>query len=118
MPGPTVSNIDNSADASSENRLLSSRARLLSSQTRQLSSRAKSRDLLLSRKSEGPNSISWLLSPVFSFFRLFLGLLREIGDENAYHRHLAIHGLQHSGTEWRRFCDERWLAASKRAKCC
>lgn len=52
------------------------------------------------------------------FFQLLLGLLREIGDENAYHRHLAIHGLQHSGAEWRKFCDERWLAASKRAKCC
>ena len=87
-----------------------------------LSSRAKSRDLLLSRKTEGPNSVSCLRSSVFSplkrFFELFVCLLREIGDENAYHRHLAIHGLQHSGTEWRRFCDERWLAASKRAKCC
>jgi hypothetical protein len=31
---------------------------------------------------------------------------------------LAAHGLVHSGPEWRRFCDERWLAASKRAKCC
>ena len=106
---------------------LSSRAKardLLSHNTPLLSSRAQSRDLLLIKK--GPqhiiHSVSWLLTPVFSlakrFFHLLLALLREIGDENAYHRHLAAHGLEHSGAEWRRFCDERWLAASKRAKCC
>jgi hypothetical protein len=105
--------------------LLSSRAKphaVPVPQSPLLSSRAKSRDLLLPKKSEAPNSVSWLLSPGFypvkRFFQLLLALLREIGDENAYHRHLTAHGLQHSGTEWRRFCDERWLAASKRAKCC
>jgi hypothetical protein len=86
------------------------------------SSQAQSRDLLSPNKTEAPNSVSGLLYPVFSplkrFFQLLLALLREIGDENAYHRHLAAHGLVHSGPEWRRFCDERWLAASKRAKCC
>jgi len=52
------------------------------------------------------------------FLQLVLELLKEIGDENAYARHLAAHGLQHSGAEWRRFCDERWLASSRRARCC
>ena len=32
-----------------------------------------------------------------TFFRLLLGLLREIGDENAYARHLKAHGREHSG---------------------
>ncbi len=47
-----------------------------------------------------------------------IGLLREIGDQNAYQRHLAAHGVTHSGTEWRRFSDERFAAKYKRAKCC
>jgi hypothetical protein len=47
-----------------------------------------------------------------------LDLLREIGDENAYHRHLAAHGTTHSAAEWRRFWDERWLNKSKRGRCC
>ncbi len=52
------------------------------------------------------------------FFRFVLDLLREIGDENAYSRHLRIRGLQHSGKEWRLFCDERLRAKYARAKCC
>lgn len=52
------------------------------------------------------------------FGRLVLALLREIGDENAYQRHLAAHGRQHSGPEWRRFCEERLRAKYARAKCC
>jgi hypothetical protein len=53
-----------------------------------------------------------------SFFRNVMGILREIGDENAYQRHLTIHGVEHSAAEWRRFCDERWLKSSRRARCC
>ena len=45
-------------------------------------------------------------------------LLREIGDEWAYARHLAAHGTRHSGEEWRRFSDERFRAKYQRAKCC
>jgi hypothetical protein len=45
-------------------------------------------------------------------------LLREIGDQNAYARHLATHGVEHSGEEWRRFCDERFRAKYRKAKCC
>lgn len=51
-------------------------------------------------------------------FQLLLGLLREIGDENAYARHLAAHGVIHSGQEWRRFSEERMAAKYARAKCC
>jgi hypothetical protein len=52
------------------------------------------------------------------FFRIVLGLLREIGDENAYARHLKIHGRVHSGEEWRRFSEERFRGKYSRAKCC
>ncbi len=52
------------------------------------------------------------------FGRLVLGLLREIADENAYQRHLALHGRAHSGAEWRRFSQERLRAKYARAKCC
>jgi hypothetical protein len=45
-------------------------------------------------------------------------LLRELGDQNAYARHLAAHGTKHSGAEWRRFSDERFRAKYKKAKCC
>jgi hypothetical protein len=47
-----------------------------------------------------------------------LALLREIGDENAYSRHLASHGLTHSPAEWRKFSDRRFRAKYQRAKCC
>ena len=47
-----------------------------------------------------------------------VALLREIGDENAYRRHLAVHGCAHSGEEWRRFCDNRLRSKYQRSKCC
>jgi hypothetical protein len=50
--------------------------------------------------------------------RLLMGLLRELADENAYHRHLAVHGLSPSGEEWRRFSEERLRAKYVRPKCC
>ncbi|HKD06682.1 MAG TPA: hypothetical protein VKB79_12345 [Bryobacteraceae bacterium] len=53
--------------------------------------------------------------------KFLLGLiemLREIGDQNAYARHLAEHGVGHSGAEWRKFCDERFRDKYQRAKCC
>jgi hypothetical protein len=52
------------------------------------------------------------------FARLILATLREIGDESAYQRHLQAHGVQHSGPEWRRFCEERHAAKYSRPKCC
>ena len=35
--------------------------------------------------------------------RLVMALLRELGDENAYRRHLETHGAMHSGAEWRKW---------------
>jgi hypothetical protein len=58
------------------------------------------------------------MSRIRSFGRFVLALLREIGDENAYQRHLATHGREHSGAEWRRFSEERMRAKYARAKCC
>jgi hypothetical protein len=51
-------------------------------------------------------------------FGFILGLLRELGDENAYARHLAAHGRAPSKEEWRRFSDERLKARYMRPKCC
>ena len=45
-------------------------------------------------------------------------LLRELADENAYQRHLAAHGREHSADEWRRFSDQRLGARYGQAKCC
>ncbi len=50
--------------------------------------------------------------------RLVMALLRELADENAYKRHLTMHGRTHSGAEWRRFSEERMRAKYARAKCC
>ena len=50
--------------------------------------------------------------------RIIAGLLRELSDESAYQRHLAAHGREHSGQEWRRFCEERLRAKYTRPKCC
>jgi hypothetical protein len=62
------------------------------------------------------------LGSLGAFCRRFLAgcgdLLREIADQNAYSRHLAEHGVAHSGDEWRRFSDERFRAKYQRAKCC
>jgi len=52
------------------------------------------------------------------FAQLVLSLLRELADENAYERHLVMHGRPHSGEEWRRFSEERLQAKYARAKCC
>jgi hypothetical protein len=52
------------------------------------------------------------------FARLVWALLRELADENAYDRHLAVHGRPHSPAEWRRFSEERLRAKYARAKCC
>ena len=53
-----------------------------------------------------------------ALFRGILDLLREIGDQNAYARHLKAHGVKHSAAEWRRFSDERFRGKYSRAKCC
>jgi len=45
-------------------------------------------------------------------------LLKELADENAYQRYLAVHGREHSAEEWRRFSDERLRARYGQVKCC
>ena len=50
--------------------------------------------------------------------RIVMALLRELADENAYARHLKVHGRAHCGEEWRRFSEERLRAKYTRAKCC
>lgn len=52
------------------------------------------------------------------FRDILMGLLRELADQNAYQRHLTVHGRTHSGKEWRRFSEERLRAKYLRAKCC
>jgi hypothetical protein len=51
-------------------------------------------------------------------FDLVMELLRELADENAYKRHLTVHGRTHSGEEWRRFSEQRMREKYARAKCC
>ena len=58
------------------------------------------------------------MSRIRTFGRIILALLRELGDENAYARHLAAHQRPHSRHEWQRFSDERMRAKYARAKCC
>jgi hypothetical protein len=52
------------------------------------------------------------------FWRIIVGLLRELSDESAYARHLASHDLAHSGAEWRRFSEARMKRKYSNAKCC
>jgi hypothetical protein len=51
-------------------------------------------------------------------FRHLMAILREIGDENAYRRHLTLHGREHSRAEWQHFHEHRLAAKYQRAKCC
>jgi hypothetical protein len=59
-----------------------------------------------------------LMSRLLAAGRLVLGMLREIGDENAYARYLEARGEAPSAAAWRAFSDERFRAKYKRAKCC
>lgn len=52
------------------------------------------------------------------FLGIVRGILRELSDENAYERHLAVHHRMHSAAEWRRFCDARHKRKYANAKCC
>jgi hypothetical protein len=47
-----------------------------------------------------------------------LNLARELGDENAYRRHLAVHGRKHSRKEWQEFSQERLRWKFVHPKCC
>jgi hypothetical protein len=50
--------------------------------------------------------------------RIVMGILKEIGDENAYARHLAAKGVPPSKMEWRLFSEARMKRKYMRAKCC
>lgn len=55
---------------------------------------------------------------LLAFARTIAGILREIGDENAYERYLKAHGRKHSREEWQHFWDE-WLCDKyTKPKCC
>ena len=49
---------------------------------------------------------------------LALDFLRELADENAYHRYLAARRRHPSAAEWRRFTEHRLQTKYTRAKCC
>jgi hypothetical protein len=53
-----------------------------------------------------------------ALWRIMIGILRELSDENAYERHLLAHGRVHSPQEWRSFQEQRLGAKYARAKCC
>lgn len=53
-----------------------------------------------------------------TFGSLMLALLRELADENAYQRYLAVERRDHSAEEWRKFCETRLCAKYCRPKCC
>ena len=52
------------------------------------------------------------------FLRVVLAILREIGDENAYHRYLALNELRPSRENWRVFSEQRMGTRYRKAKCC
>lgn len=58
------------------------------------------------------------MTSVRRFFSIVLSILKEIGDENAYQRHLRAHGVTHSGAEWRRFQVERARWRYQNPRCC
>lgn len=49
---------------------------------------------------------------------LFFELIRELTDQNAYERHLAMAGVPHSAEEWRNFSNHRLAARFGSCFCC
>jgi len=52
------------------------------------------------------------------YLGFLLKLLRELSDEAAYKRYLEIRGAVPSGSEWRRFSEQKHREKYSRAKCC
>ena len=46
------------------------------------------------------------------------GILRELGDQNAYARHLKSRGAVHSAEEWKHFTEHRFRTKFSQGKCC
>jgi hypothetical protein len=59
-----------------------------------------------------------LLERLRQLGQILMGILKEIGDENAYARHLAARGVPASKDEWRLFSEARMKRKYMRAKCC
>jgi hypothetical protein len=53
-----------------------------------------------------------------SLWRIVVGIVKELSDQNAYERHLRVHGRVHSGEEWRRFQGERARSKYQNPRCC
>jgi len=58
------------------------------------------------------------MKTILAVARIIQGILLELSDQNAYARHLALHGATHSGREWRRFTERRFAAKYSRPRCC
>ena len=58
------------------------------------------------------------MTHIRSLVRLLIALLQELSDETAYKRHLAAHGMEHSGNAWRHFSSERFNSKFIRPRCC
>ncbi len=50
--------------------------------------------------------------------RGIMRLLRFLGDESGYERHLAHTGAPHSAAEWHRFSTRRWQSRYRAGRCC
>jgi hypothetical protein len=52
------------------------------------------------------------------FAKAVANLAKELTDENAYERYLAVSGRRKCGEEWRRFSDARLRRKYQNGKCC
>jgi len=50
--------------------------------------------------------------------QIVTGILRELGDQNAYARHLKQRGTVHSASEWKHFTEHRFRTKYSQGKCC
>ena len=55
---------------------------------------------------------------IYKLLQFIRNLAGELSDENAYARHLAWTGRQHSAAEWISFIDARHQRKYQNAKCC
>jgi hypothetical protein len=55
---------------------------------------------------------------IYKLIRFVRALARELSDETAYSRHLALTRRPHSAAEWRIFIDARHRRKYQNARCC
>jgi hypothetical protein len=58
------------------------------------------------------------MKTIFVFLNFVRTMARELSDENAYARYLAISGRPHSAAAWQEFSDQRHRRKYQNAKCC